>query len=69
VTVASFRVEKQSYSRGAWRVLDADGAQVWRYVTFNHPHLGETVINGPVCFETKKEALAWIANQPETVRP
>lgn len=55
-----YRVEKQNYSRGAWRVLDAAGNQVWRRETFDHPFLGEIQLNGPVCFDRKRDALAWI---------
>lgn len=59
----TYRVEKQSYSRGAWRVLTTEGAQVWREEIFDHPFLGPTRIMGPVCFERKRDALAWIAAQ------
>lgn len=56
-----FRVEKQSYSRGAWRVLHANGEQVWANENFDHPFMGKIRIAGPVCFERKRDALAWIA--------
>lgn len=59
----SFRVEKRGYSRGAWRVLDSTGAQVWRKELFNHPTLGAMVIDGPVCFDRKRDALAWVVAQ------
>lgn len=59
----SFRVEKRDYSRGSWRVLDSDGEQVWRKERFDHPTLGAMVIDGPVCFERKRDALAWVAAQ------
>jgi hypothetical protein len=60
-----YRVEKQSYSRGAWRVLDANGKQVWRMENFDHPVSGMIRIAGPVCFERKRDALAWIAAQAQ----
>lgn len=60
---APYKVEKQSYSRGAWRVLDAQGRQVWHLTTFEHPFLGHTITAGPVCFDRKRDALAWIASQ------
>jgi Plasmid encoded RepA protein len=36
----TYRVEKQNYSHGAWRVLDTEGRQVWRDEVFDHPTLG-----------------------------
>jgi len=63
VTGQPYRVEKQSYSLGAWRVLDRNGEQVWRKEIFDHPFLGPTVIAGPVCFDRKRDAVAWINQQ------
>ncbi len=64
----AYRVEKQSYSHGAWRVLDAEtGAQVVRRELFDHPFLGPIVIDGPVCFERKRDAVAWVAEH-ETLK-
>ena len=61
-----YRVEKQDYSRGAWRVLNAaTGAQVWRNKIFNHPNLGKIYMQGPVCFERKRDAVAWISSQEQ----
>jgi hypothetical protein len=62
-STARFLVEKQSYSRGAWRVLHTDGQQVYENQTFNHPNLGLIRIAGPVCFDRKRDALAWVAMQ------
>jgi hypothetical protein len=60
---ARFVVEKQSYSHGAWRVLHADSReQVWQAQTFDHPNMGTIRIPHPVCFERKRDALAWIAS-------
>jgi hypothetical protein len=64
-----YRVEKQGYSRGAWRVLDAADRQVWRSEVFAHPTLGRTVIDGPVCFDRKRDALAWVAGQAAAGSP
>lgn len=63
-----YRVEKQGYSRGAWRVLYAGtGEQVWQREVFDQPNLGVMVIPGPVCFERKRDAVAWVADHsPET---
>lgn len=59
--VKPFRVEKRDYSRGKWRVLDANGEEVWTSMIFVHPQLGETIINGPVCYDRKRDAMEWIA--------
>jgi hypothetical protein len=61
--MSSYRIEKQSYSRGAWRVLDADGRQVYRCAEFDHPFMGLISLNGPVCFDRKRDAVAWIASE------
>jgi len=59
-----YRVERQSYSRSPWRVLDATtGEQVWRNEKFDHPQLGVIAISGPVCFERKRDAVAWVQAQ------
>ena len=62
--MSTYRVEKQPYSRGAWRVLHAhDGSQVYRNQVFDHPFMGLIQIAGPVCFDRKRDALAWIESQ------
>jgi hypothetical protein len=62
--MSGYRVEKQSYSLGAWRVLDAEsGEQVYRREMFDHPFLGVIPISGPVCFDRKRDAVAWVASQ------
>jgi hypothetical protein len=67
--MSGYRVEKQSYSRGAWRVLDAaTGEQVYRREMFDHPFLGKILLAGPVCFDRKRDAVAWVAQQESPVR-
>jgi hypothetical protein len=62
--VSAYRVERQDYSRGAWRVLHAPtGEQVWRRERVDHPNMGPIVIDGPVCFERKCDALVWVKAQ------
>lgn len=63
MSTVTYRVEKQSYSRGAWRVLNSAGEQVYRNQMFDHPFLGHILIAGPVCFDRKRDAVAWIAGQ------
>lgn len=61
-----FRVERQGYSHGPWRVLWAEtGDQVWQDQAFDHPNLGSMIIPGPVCFQTKREAVAWVHDHPQ----
>jgi hypothetical protein len=65
--MTQFRVEKQSYSRGAWRVLDAaTGEQVYRREIFDHPFMGKINLAGPVCFDRKRDAVAWVEAQQES---
>lgn len=59
--MTEYRVEKQGYSRGAWRVLDTAGQQVYATQPFEHPNLGWIPLHGPVCFDRKRDAVAWIA--------
>jgi hypothetical protein len=59
-----YRVEKQGYSHGPWRVLYAEtGEQVWRRERFDHPNLGPIIIDGPVCFQRKRDAVAWVESR------
>ena len=56
-----YRIEKQDYSRAPWRVLDAaTGKQVWQQEIFDRPSMGLVPVDGPVCFNRKRDALAWI---------
>lgn len=65
-----FVIEKQTYSRSPWRVLWADDReQVHQHERFDHPELGVTVIAGPVCFDRKRDALAWVQAHPNAKRP
>ena len=60
-TDPTYRVEKQDYSAGKWRVLHATtGEQVWQQYVFDHVHSGKIVIPGPVCFNLKRDAVAWV---------
>ncbi len=59
VDTTGWRVEKQDYSAGAWRVLDADGNQVW----YRKPYPGDNEhglpsIAAPLCFDRKRDAVA-----------
>jgi hypothetical protein len=65
-----FRVERQNYSRSPWRVLDATtGEQVFQSERFDHPNLGPMIIDGPVCFERKRDAVAWVNSHPIIPHP
>lgn len=57
------RVQKQDYSRKPWRVIDESGATVLRRETFDHPSLGVIESMWPACFDRKRDALAWVAQQ------
>lgn len=64
-TTPKYRIEKQDYSHGAWRVLNAEtGEQIWRRERFDHPHMGMITIDGPVCFQRKRDAVAWVEAHP-----
>ena len=64
--MSGYRVEKQSYSRGAWRVLNSyTGEQIYRREMFDHPFLGVIPLSGPVCFDRKRDAVAWIKAEDE----
>lgn len=51
------RVEKKGYSASPWRLVTDSGAEVYAAVPFDHPKLGRTVINGPVCGKTKTDCI------------
>lgn len=49
------RIERRSYSRAPWRLVMDDGREVSAPQAFDHAALGATVINGPICGNTKTE--------------
>jgi hypothetical protein len=52
------KIERHNYSRGAWRLLDDDGKEVYWSKPFKHSDLGWTHVSMPVCGETKAECIA-----------
>lgn len=52
------RIEKLSYSRAPWRLVTSDGKEVYAPQAMDHPSIGPTVFNGPVCGESKTECTA-----------
>ena len=51
-------IEKRSYSRSPWRLVDADtGNEIVHPERFEHPTLGMTEISEPVCGRTKDEVV------------
>lgn len=52
------RIERKNYSRGAWRLLDDNGNDVYWQKPMKHPDLGQTWVTAPVCGETKAECIA-----------
>lgn len=51
------RIEKRSYSSNPWRLVDDSGEEIYLPMRFDHPTLGTTTINGPVCGKTKAEVV------------
>lgn len=51
------KIERHNYSRGAWRLLDDDGKEVYWSKPFKHSDLGWTQVSMPVCGETKAECI------------
>lgn len=49
------KIERRGYSRAPWRLVTASGAEVYVRQAFDHPDLGKTLIDGPVCGDTKAE--------------
>lgn len=49
------KIERRPYSRSPWRLVTSEGVEVYAPQAFDHPSLGMTVHNGPVCGETKTE--------------
>ena len=52
------KIERHNYSRGAWRLLDDDGKEVYWSKPFKHSDLGWTHVSMPVCGDTKAECIA-----------
>lgn len=57
----NYRVEKQDFSRGAWRVLFADGTQVLEERSHDFGDAGKMSFRHPVCFDRRRDALLWIS--------
>lgn len=51
-------LKKLNYSRSPWRLVFADGRELYSNQHFDHPSLGATIMQGPVCGETKGECLS-----------
>jgi hypothetical protein len=52
------KIEKRGYSHNPWRLVTSDGREVTLLKTVDHPHLGQTVISGSVCGQTRRECEA-----------
>lgn len=48
---------KLPYSRAPWRLVTSDGKEVYAPSAFDHPDLGMTVANEPICGDTKAECI------------
>lgn len=48
-------IEKKKYSHSPWRLVTKEGREVYWPAAFEHPEGGMTVINEPVCGETRAE--------------
>lgn len=51
------RIERRPYSRSPWRLVTSDGKEVYWKRPMDHPSLGATVVEEPVCGETKTECV------------
>lgn len=51
------RIEKQNYSMCPWRLVNEAGKDVSWSKPMKHPDLGWTVINSPICGQTKQECI------------
>lgn len=51
------QIKKLGYSRSPWRLLDDDGNECYVPAKFDHPDMGPTMIDEPVCADTKAELI------------
>ena len=51
------KIEKRNYSRSPWRLVTAEGKEVTAKMPFEHPTLGWTYVDSPICGETKAECM------------
>lgn len=51
------QIKKLSYSRAPWRLITSDGREVYSPHAMDHASLGETVVNAPICGDTKTECI------------
>lgn len=49
------KIDKKKYSAAPWRLVTQEGREVYWPAAFDHPAFGMTVINEPICGETRAE--------------
>jgi hypothetical protein len=50
-------IKRLGYSSNPWRVVDEAGNELWQPAAFDHPQLGRTRIDEPLCGNTKQEVV------------
>jgi hypothetical protein len=53
-------IEKMSYSRSPWRLINNNGKEVYWSRPMDHPDLGMTWVKEPVCGRTKQECIDFV---------
>jgi hypothetical protein len=61
------KIEKRSYSRKPWRLVNEEGLEIVIPRKFEHPSLGWTIHSEPVCGDTKSEIIENVLAILETV--
>lgn len=49
------KIEKRSYSRSPWRLIDNNEREVYWQRPMKHPDLGMTYVTEPVCGATRQQ--------------
>jgi hypothetical protein len=52
------KIVRMKYSRSPWRLVDSRGTEIYWRRPFKHSDLGETVVDEPICGETKTECIS-----------
>ena len=59
--VTMLRVEKRTYSSRPWRIVSPDGRELYAPTSLTNADGNAVSFNGPVCFDRKRDAIAYLA--------
>ncbi|MCP4149835.1 MAG: hypothetical protein GY757_18970 [bacterium] len=59
------KIKKLNYSLNPWRIVNAQGREVWVPEILVHPDFGDTFVEGPLCASTKGALVQMLLDMVE----